>query len=618
MAEPPPPSDPRAQTQPPAGRWDERTIDPDAAGEAPAGASERQYLLVFQRDSSSLFQLPRTGEVLIGRADGAQLRLMDSSVSRTHAKVFMTGGEAEICDLGSSNGTRVNGERVAGSRRLASGDVVTICNVTLVFHSSVRAEPARVLVDAAYFHQRTEEEVERCLRYDRPLTVVVIAGTTRTDLARLALALGPPLRLMDVVGTADSGHLLVLMPEVGAQEAAAAARRLLDAIRLVVADARLGYACCPVDGCDVDALIGAARAAALEARAGAVAASTQSFRTVEVGPHRIVVADPAMLRLYTLIERLAASDLPVLVYGETGTGKELAATALHEWSARRSGPLVAFNCAALQETLVESELFGYERGAFSGAVGAKPGLLERGAGGTVLLDEVGELPPTAQAKLLRVLETKRVMRLGDVRERDIDIRVVAATNRNLDQEVREGRFRQDLFFRLSGGMLWLPPLRDRKQELRILAGGFLAEACARAGVAPMGISDAGMRTLLGYAWPGNIRELKNLMEYAAAAVRGPLLEPEHILARLAPASGGAARPAVGEDTLVPDVPAPTSPRFRPIDDEVRELERSRMEAALAATGGNQTRAAELIAMPLRTFQAKIKAYGLTAPDSRRR
>ena len=615
------------------GSWDDKTGSVDSPSSSGRGAvtgksGDRFYLLVFERDSSSLFQLPRSGEVTIGRAETVDLRLRDSAVSRSHAKVSMTGGEAQIADLGSQNGTRVNGERLVGSRPLVSGDVITICSITLVYHSSVRPTPTRQLLDLGPFRQRAEEELERSLRYDRQLTLLALSLGVVVDRTGLSLALASCLRLIDVVGLGGGDQVLVLMPEVSADEAVAAGGLLVGALHELAPHARAGFATAPVDGCDVDTLLGSARAALVAAAAGSVAASTGSYRTIDIGGRQIIVADPAMSRLFLLIERLASSDLPVLVCGETGTGKEICATALHTWSVRRERPLVTLNCAALQETLVESELFGHERGAFTGAVGAKPGLLERGNGGTVLLDEVGELSASAQAKLLRVLETKRVQRLGDVRDREIDIRIVAATNRNLDVEVREGRFRQDLFFRLSGGMLWLPPLRDRRRELPILAQTFLAEACARAGREPMAISDATMRALAAYSWPGNVRELRNLMDYVAAAVCEPMLEPSHIVARLGGSGAVAARdldgwalePADAADTGVFSLPEPNAPRrFRPIEEEVRELERQRMAAALGETGGNQTKAAELIAMPLRTFQTKVKQYGLAPPgDSRRR
>jgi two-component system response regulator AtoC len=324
-------------------------------------------------------------------------------------------------------------------------------------------------------------------------------------------------------------------------------------------------------------------------------------RTLAVGDRTVLIADAAMERMYDLLERLAQSELPVLVTGETGTGKEVAATALHQLSRRNAKPLVSLNCAAIQDNLVESELFGYERGAFSGAVTAKPGLLETANGGTVFLDEIGDLPPAAQAKLLRVIESKRVMRLGDVRERTIDIRIVAATNRDLLEDVVAGRFRRDLFFRLSGATLWLPPLRDRPRELPLLAEMFLRDACEQQGRTPMQLSVAAQQRLLAMPWPGNVRELKHLMEYVSAAIDDTVIEPHHLDQR------------ARAQTPSPDSDAAPS-TFRPLADEIRELEQARITAALTAAGGNQRAAAQLLGMPLRTFVFKLKQYGLRQID----
>ncbi|MGH9887658.1 MAG: sigma-54 interaction domain-containing protein, partial [bacterium] len=314
------------------------------------------------------------------------------------------------------------------------------------------------------------------------------------------------------------------------------------------------------------------------------------FRTLDVGDRQVIVADPTMIRLYELISRLAKSRLTVLICGETGTGKELAARAIHEWSSRCTKPLIAINCAAIAETLIESELFGHEKGAFTGAQCTKIGLLERAAGGTVFLDEVGELSAGAQAKLLRVLEHKVVTRIGDVQERAIDIRIVAATNRNLEAEIEAGRFRRDLYFRLSGGMIWVPPLRDRKREVAILAQRFLEDACERIPCAHKVLSDDAVRVLAMHDWPGNIRELHNMMEYAAAAGEGPVIDAHDLEPRLG-------RPLCDAPPVdAPPVDAPPvdaerlAGRFRPIDEEIRELEYARMQAALRATGGHHRRA----------------------------
>jgi transcriptional regulator with GAF, ATPase, and Fis domain len=328
---------------------------------------------------------------------------------------------------------------------------------------------------------------------------------------------------------------------------------------------------------------------------------------LELGDRTVVVADPVMLHVYTQLERLASSPLSVMIVGETGTGKDLAAAAVHHWSKRRDRPFLGINCSALPESLAESELFGYERGAFSGADREKAGLLESAEGGTVFFDEVGDLPLPIQPKLLRVLENKRVTRLGSTRERSIDIRIVSATHRELAAEVEAGRFRQDLFYRLSPAVLHLPPLRERHKEIGLLARRFLGDACATLGRPALALSNAAADRLAEHTWPGNVRELKNVMDYIAATlVQGPVL-PEHIVAKTvaAPISGTPA-------PLTPPPLTPGGPSFRAAKDD---FEHRSIQAALESTGGNKTRAAKLLGMPLRTLMWKLKRYGSSQEGS---
>ena len=322
-----------------------------------------------------------------------------------------------------------------------------------------------------------------------------------------------------------------------------------------------------------------------------------SAEELDLGGTPVILADASMLALYALIRRLAAANLPVLIQGETGTGKELAARALHHYSPRARERFVAINCAALSEALIESELFGHERGAFTGATQRKLGLLESASGGSVFLDEIAELAQGTQAKLLRALDTGRVVPVGGVDERAVDVRVIAATHQNLEQQVAAGRFRQDLYFRLSGATLWLPPLRDRPRELLAIARSQLARASARLGRPTLALSEGAARVLAAYGWPGNVRELANVMEYLAATLDGPTVEAAAVTERL--------KAAPPEDDAAAG--------FRPLEDEIRALERQRISEALAAAGGNQTRAAELIGMPLRTFVSKLKLHGLRGP-----
>jgi two-component system, NtrC family, response regulator AtoC len=557
------------------------------------------YLLVFAGDTAAIHRLPHEGAILIGRGEGADVALEDPDVSREHAQVVVAGTDVRVADLGSHNGTFVNGERVVSARPLFTGDVVTVGGSSLVFHASPRGSAALATPTAlglGDLRARADAELERSARYGRVFTIVALVGPA-IDRARAAHAIAPALRRLDVFAWAGGELAVALLPELDGDDACEAAGRLLDALSPLCPDARAGVASYPLDGGELETLLAGARAAAGSAGPGGVVAASRAFDRLDIGGgDTVLVADPAMTRTYALLRRLAASELPVLVGGETGTGKELAVRALHAWSPRAAGPFVTINCAALPEPLVESELFGHARGAFTGATAAKPGRLEAAAGGTVVLDELGELALATQAKLLRVLETKRAARLGELDERTIDARIVAATNADLAAAVEAGRFRKDLFYRLSAATLWLPPLRDRRREIPLLATAFLADA--RAGQPPQTIAPEAMQALLAHPWPGNVRELKNLMAYAAATVGDACIEVWHLADRL------------GRVATRPD-PTPVAERtLRPLEEEVRELERARIIEALELAGGNQTRAAALIAMPLRTFQARVKTYGL--------
>ncbi len=313
----------------------------------------------------------------------------------------------------------------------------------------------------------------------------------------------------------------------------------------------------------------------------------------------------AMRRVHALAERAATGTINVLITGETGVGKELLAETVHRKSKRREGPYVCLNCAALSETLLESELFGHERGAFTGAVAAKPGLLETAGGGTVFLDEVGELPLATQAKLLRVIETRQVTRLGSVKPRHIDARFVAATNRNLEGEIARGHFRQDLYFRLNGMTLAIPPLRERVGEIRPLAEAFVRQICRDLGRSPLVVPPTVVSLLESYSWPGNIRELKNMMERAVLLCAEPVLDREHLpLDKLEPQPAPITSPGLlGEAKESKDISGVGAAR----------TERDRIVEALASCAGNQSRAARLLGIPRRTFVSKLDAYQIPRP-----
>jgi DNA-binding NtrC family response regulator len=344
-------------------------------------------------------------------------------------------------------------------------------------------------------------------------------------------------------------------------------------------------------------------------------------RTITLGTTTVLVADPAMSHIYAQIERLAATELSVLIWGETGAGKELAATALHQWSKRSDGPFVPINCGALPEGLAESELFGHLKGTFSGAVSDKAGLLESANGGTLFLDEIGDLSLAIQSKLLRVLETRSAARLGAVQERRLDVRVIAASHRRLDTGVREGWFREDLFYRLNVAFLSLPPLRQRPRELLRLAYRFLNQSRSALGRAAVTITPAASERLMTHDWPGNIRELKNMMDYLAVTHgEGPvgLAEVTAVLGEMiVPGQGSSCNAITGAQARVrsDEGAGESAPRAaealpRSLTESSREYERGRMRSALIATGGNKTKAAKMLGVPLRTFMAKIKRHGI--------
>jgi two-component system, NtrC family, response regulator AtoC len=587
-------------------------VPPRPAGDVAQTAAARaapdraDYLLCIEGERSWTFALPASGEVIIGRGNDAALRLGDDLVSRAHAQLMMVPEGLRVTDLGSRHGTLVNGQALTGARLLGSGDVLTVGNALLIVHRPVRSAAGRSVLEATALLRRLEEELERAMRYRREVSVVVVRAADPFDRARVGNALALRLRLIDAAAFVSDREVAVVLPELDPDEAAAFAHDLgLGAA---------GISTSPSDGVDVDTLLSCARAAAATAQPGGIAYARSAVHRIALGDAEVVLADPAMIGIYDLIRRLARSTLPILIQGETGVGKELAAAAVHTFSTRAAGPFVSINCAAIPEHLAESELFGHERGAFTGAVTAKQGQLEVGNGGTVFLDEIGELPLAVQAKLLRVLETGELTRVGDVKPRMTDIRIVAATNRDLAAEVEADRFRRDLFFRLGAAQVVLPPLRDRPRDLAMLADRLFGEACARLHRRPLTLTVAAMQALFLHPWPGNVRELKNAMDYAAAAAPDTSLEVDvwHLPATVKASAGRAGGEPVAEPVVEDPAGAPRV--FRPIDDEIRELERRRMIEALAATGGVQNKAAELIEMPLRTFVTKLKRYAITAAD----
>jgi len=415
-------------------------------------------------------------------------------------------------------------------------------------------------------------------------------------------------------------------------------------------------------------------------RIGSVAALLKFHETRSTPQHSTIPpssfspharTDPEMRRVYDLALRAASTDISVLIIGETGAGKELLASAVHDNSGRSHESFLQLNCAALSESLLESELFGHEKGAFTGAMTHRMGLLESTKGGSVFLDEIGEMPLSTQAKLLRVLEERRIRRLGSNKSLPIDVRFVAATNRDMEEEVKAGRFRGDLYYRISGIVLHLPALRERPSEIEPLARHFLREHCLKSSVAVPELTAAGVSALLSYGWPGNVRELKNAMERAPILSAGEPIGPEHLpgmdlldvddfgeeectdviqvpdalISREGrsstdpiPSRSSAellSAPAIPEGLELLPPEAPESPSEQPqlpgAEDVftaqlgARKLvhrnshsytdagEREQVVAALEQCSGNQTRAAKLLGVSRRTLINRLDRLGIARP-----
>ena len=457
----------------------------------------------------------------------------------------------------------------------------------------------------AYFETRVEDE---CARGEQARTSFAVArvhvGAGVSDDVAHALLSGVA-RPVDVLAVYGPGEYEVFLADTAPDEARRFTQRVTDLFGARGAGVRVGIACYPSDTRMPDALIAKA-CDEVRATRGPVEAS-----------HAFV--GDTMHNLERLVERIAVGTISVLLLGETGVGKELVAEMVHERSPRAGKPFVRLNCAALAETLVASELFGHERGAFTGAHQSKAGLLESADGGTVFLDEVGDLPIALQPKLLRVLEDRQVMRVGSIKARSIDVRFVAATNRNLELEAARGRFRSDLLFRLNGFSVVMPPLRERAGEVEGLAAHFVAHAAREAGRrAPPALAPEVLSSLQRYAWPGNVRELRNVMERAVLLCAGPVITLEHLPLDKLQGRVAAATPA--HATAAPRTREPARSTRDSYADvlraELQDRERQQVLEALARCGGNQTHAAKLLGISRGTLLARMDAFGLERPRKR--
>jgi transcriptional regulator with GAF, ATPase, and Fis domain len=572
----------------------------------------------------------------IGRQAGNSLQVLDPSASRRHCRIDPAEGGFVLRDLGSRQGTFVNGRPVQ-EHRLEEGDLIAVGETLLLFQSgegeAVRPEP-RPLVDEDAFTARTtlqhhpgrsaEERLES--RDFQALLAIAAALQAPRSTAELAHGL-----LEQILAAVPGERAALLLADRGTPEIAAAfsldrrgsaapfpvsrtvARRVLEeGIALLADDVILEERLASAESLRAErirSLIAAPLAqqgrafgllyvdtrepgpsfeerhlqmlAALGSLAVGALTGVRRTEWLEEENRRLseslaldmVGESPRMKEVYRLLTRAAAADSTVLLRGESGTGKEVAARALHKGSPRADKPFIAVNCATFSETLLESELFGHERGAFTGAIARKIGKAEAADGGTLFLDEIGEIPLSLQAKLLRFLQERELERVGSPRPIRVDVRVVAATNRDLERAIREGTFREDLYYRLNVIPLHLPPLRERREDVPLLASHFAALTSRRLGRPVAGFTPEARSCLVRYDWPGNVRELANAVERALVLGDGELIRPEDL-----------------PETVLESAPV-QEVALGHFHEVVQETKKQLIRAAVAEAGGNITRAA---------------------------
>lgn len=572
----------------------------------------RAVLLILHRDGAETVALGLGERILIGRSAPSTIVLGDEELSRQHASFELADDGVRVADLGSTNGTWMNGERIERAI-LRPGEQVVLGAVVVSLHVQPGGDaPLTGLTSHDLFVRRGEEEVVRAKYFGRPFAIAMVETSepTSAGIGRWCLPIQDRLRPVDAMGIYSASIAEILLPEITLADASRMAGELAEGgLRFAVA----GY---PICGTTFERLVDVCRQALRETTAAnpVSVAPTIDQRLEQRGAAlrdaRPVVESGPMQQLFETVQRVAQSAIPVLLHGETGVGKEVIARAIHESGPRRDRPLVFVNCGAIPSQLVESTLFGHVKGAFTGAVQSQKGVFESADGGTVMLDELGELPPSAQAALLRVLETKRVTRVGSTTEVAVDARMIAATHRDLEEMCDKGTFRWDLFYRLNGMTLTIPPLRSRRDDILPLAHRFLAEAAASTpGHIQLELEPDAQDALLRYEWPGNVRELKNAMERATVIARGNLIALEDLPARICRAAER------GDKAPAPsDAPQPTragaEAQEGAFKDRMQRFERDLLLDALNAAGGSQTGAARALSMPLRTFIHKMKAHGI--------
>ncbi len=614
--------------------------------------------------------IPIDGEVFIGRDADNHVHILDETASRHHARLRRVEGNVLLVDLGSNNGTYVNGDKVS-ERVLRTGDQVLIGNTVFVYEldedeGAEGRRPTVILQDTREGTLTVQSSVDPREGTKTPFKREALEeGVVRLqrlyDLAETCAELGDAAslaaRVLEITCdtlqagrgfflVADKGDVTCLAARGGGSGPLPVSRTIVQQVlrdrrALLVSDAQEDTAlaskesvrtfkigsvlAAPLlfreechgllyldargakgapagspgqfDAEDMNFLVAVGRQAAVAwevaRRLENSTAQVKELARISIGEIRVVGQSPKWREVLSTVEKVAPTGSTVLILGESGTGKELIAKRIHERSPRREGPFIPVNCAALVETLLEAELFGHEKGAFTGATERRKGKFELADTGTLFLDEVGEMSPNTQAKLLRVLEDRQFYRVGGTKPVTVDVRVIAATNRDLKAGLAKGTFREDLYYRLSVVSVPLPPLRERKDDVAQLAFHFLEVSRAETKKPVQGISNKAMDLLVAYGWPGNARELRNVIERAVVLSERPVIDVEDLPLDLrSPGASGT------RDT------APLS---------IRDAERACILRALEATGWKKGETAKLLGISWPTLNKKIGEYGIAEP-----
>jgi two-component system response regulator AtoC len=561
-----------------------------------SGTGRRVSLLIYSRDGVQVVQLAEGQSLVIGRAPPADLTVRDSSLSRQHATVELKDGEVWVEDLQSTNGTQINGEKIERGKAEAGSEIV-FGAVTASVHMMKPREIRQLGLESHdRFLAELESEMDRAGAFKRSLALLMLRAALhkQSHIGRWFPNIRKRLRHFDRLGLYSPDTVEILLPETSAKEAEELAATVAGGEESLLC----GVAVFPTDAKTMEELLEVTRTSLHHAstKSPVLRAAPPGEKGEKLGP---VVRSPSMQKVFSTLSRLSFSAIPVLIIGETGTGKEVVARAIHEGGKRKDHPMICVNCGGIPSQLVESTLFGHEKGAFTGATAQAKGVFESADGGTVLLDEVGELPPSAQAALLRVLETKQFSRVGSQKEIEVDVRVLAATHRNLEEMAQTGDFREDLLYRLNAMTLAIPPLRERLEDIEPLIKRFIEQANNANQCSVWGIDEDAMHLLVGYPWPGNVRELRNAVERAVVIAQGDRISIEDLPERV----------RESEPTTQVDVEPGQEGEIN-LKAEMQRHEADLILKALRQCGWDRKEAAALLGLPVRTLAHKMQVHGI--------